>query len=291
MTDVLAELVAGALADAAIREAAVPLRALEGQLSAAAPPLDPLPRFRTSGISLIAEVKRASPSKGPLAEIPQPEELAAAYQRGGAAAISVLTESRRFAGSLADLVAVRERVDIPVLRKDFMVSEYQIIEARVHGADLCLLIVAALDDTRLRRLFGLVRELGMTPLVEVHTAVEAYRALDAGASLIGINNRDLRTLHVDTTVFAKLAPLVPEGVIRVAESGISGTDDVRHMHDAGAHVVLVGEALVRAGNPAASVAGMLAAGGATVDDPGESPLSGEPPASITQANIQTKETP
>ena len=289
MTDVLADLVAGALADAAAREAAVPVHALERQLPTAAPPLDPLPGFRRAGISVIAEVKRASPSRGRLADIPRPDELAAAYQQGGAAAVSVLTESRRFAGSLTDLVAVRHRVSIPVLRKDFMVSEYQIVEARAHGADLCLLIVAALDDTRLRHLHRLVRELGMTPLVEVHTPAETNRALDLGATLIGINNRDLHTLEVDTTVFAKLAPLVPDGIIRVAESGIAGAGDVRRMHEAGADVVLIGEALVRTGDPAAAVAEMLAAG-ATADTQREPPTD-ELPASTVHGDTHGEETP
>jgi indole-3-glycerol phosphate synthase len=218
-----------------------------------APALDPLPTFREPGVSIIAEVKRKSPSKGELADIPDPASLAGQYAKGGAAAISVLTERRRFGGSLADLDAVRDHVDIPVLRKDFIVDPYQLWEARAHGADLALLMVVSLGNGQLTDMLGLCGELGLTALVESHTAEELGRAIDAGATLLGINARDLTTLKVDRSVFAELAPLVPDGAVRVAESGVSSVEDVAEYHRAGADVVLVGEALVRSGDPSTAV--------------------------------------
>lgn len=215
--------------------------------------LDPLPTFRTSGISIIAEVKRKSPSKGKLADIPDPALLASQYAAGGAAAVSVLTERRRFGGSLADLDAVRSQVDIPVLRKDFIVDPYQLWEARAHGADLALLMVVSLSDNQLAELLGLSSELGLTALVEAHTAEEVGRAIDSGAELFGINARDLTTLKVDRSVFAELAPLVPRHAVIVAESGVTGPQDVAEYRRLGADVVLVGEALVRSGNPREAV--------------------------------------
>jgi indole-3-glycerol phosphate synthase len=209
---------------------------------------------------VIAEVKRRSPSKGDLAAIPDPADLAAAYARGGAAAISVLTEERRFGGSLDDLRAVRAAVDVPLLRKDFMVSSYQLLEARAAGADLVLLIVAALDDDDLRRLHDEARELGMTVLVEVHDEEETARAVDLGAELVGVNARDLRTLDVDPATFGRLAPLVPQDRVLVAESGIAGPGDVARFVGEGAHVVLVGEALVRDGDPETAVRAMTGVG-------------------------------
>lgn len=251
---VLDDIVAGVRADLAQREAALGLDALLARLEAADPVRDPWPGFTGEGVAVIAEVKRASPSKGPLAEIPDPATLAEFYRDGGAAAISVLTEGRRFHGSLADLDAVRSRVDVPLLRKDFIVTDYQVYEARAHGADLILLIVAALDDHELIRLHGLATGLGMRVLVETHTAGEVARAIDAGAELIGVNNRNLKTLEVDLRQFCRLSPLIPEGIVKVAESGILGVDDVARLHSAGADVVLVGEALVKDGHPADTIA-------------------------------------
>lgn len=219
-------------------------------------PRDPMPHFRERGSSVIAEVKRRSPSKGALADIPDPAELAAAYERGGAAAISVLTEQRRFGGSLDDLRAVRTAVDLPVLRKDFIVETYQLVEARVAGADLALLIVAALDDDTLRRLHDEARDLGLTVLVETHDEDEVERALTIGAELIGVNSRNLKTLEVDPDVFGRLAPQIPDDVVKVAESGITGPADVARFVSEGAGVVLVGEALVRDGDPEGAVRAM-----------------------------------
>lgn len=257
---VLDDIIAGVLEDLAVRRESVSRADLERVIASVPPALDPLPAFRGPQLSVIAEVKRRSPSKGHLAEIPEPAALAAEYEAGGAAAISVLTEQRRFSGSLSDLDAVRERVSIPVLRKDFMVEEYQVWEARAHGADLILLIVAALDDAALRSLAAEAHDLGMTCLVEVHTADEVARALDAGATVLGVNNRDLKTLHVDTDMFARLADLVPTGVVKVAESGLTNAADAARAAAAGADVVLVGEALVRDQEPRRAVADMIEAG-------------------------------
>ena len=250
---VLDGILEGVREDLAQRQKEVSLAELKARVSDAPPTLDPLPGFRSHGVAIIAEVKRKSPSKGELADIPDPASLAADYASGGAAAISVLTESRRFGGSLDDLASVRAKVDIPVLRKDFIVTPYQLWEARAWGADLALLMVVSLPDGLLEELYGLARELGLTPLVEAHTEDELARAGELGAEVIGINARDLTTLNVDRSVFRKLAPQIPEGVVRVAESGVTGPEDVAEYHRWGADVVLVGEALVRSGHPRSSV--------------------------------------
>ena len=213
-------------------------------------------------VHVIAEVKRSSPSKGSLADIPDPAALASSYAAGGATAISCLTEQRRFGGSLADLDAVRAAVDIPVLRKDFMVDEYQFHEARAHGADLVLLIVAALDDAQLTDFHALAVELGMLPLVEVHDAAEAERAVAVGAKLIGVNARNLKTLEVHPEVFAPIAQTLPNGVVRVAESGILSPAEAARYVGEGAHALLIGEALVRDGNPTQAVGAMIDAAAA-----------------------------
>jgi indole-3-glycerol phosphate synthase len=253
---VLDDIVVGVREDLARRQAEVPEADLRARLLDVPPARDPLPAFRLPGSSVIAEVKRRSPSKGDLADIPDPAALAAAYERGGAAAISVLTEERRFGGSLTDLHAVRAAVGVPVLRKDFVVEPYQLLEARAAGADLVLLIVAALPGDALVHLYDLTRELGLTALVEVHDEPETERAVDLGARLVGVNARNLKTLEVDPATFGKLAPLIPADVVRVAESGITGAADVRRHVAEGADVVLVGEALVRDGDPEAAVASL-----------------------------------
>lgn len=241
----LADLVAGALHDAERRRAERPLAAVEAAVSAQAPPLDALAALApTERVKIIAEVKRASPSRGALAEIPDPAALAAQYQAGGASAISVLTEERRFNGSLADLEAVRAAVSVPVLRKEFIADPYQVFEARAAGADLVLLIVAALEQRQLVQLSDLVTELGMTPLVEAHSADELSRAFDSGAALVGVNARNLSTFELDRDLFGRLADRYPSGVIRVAESAVRSAADVARYREAGADVVLVGEALV-----------------------------------------------
>ena len=257
---VLDDIVAGVRTDLAARESVTGLADLRAALADVDPPRDPMPHFRAAGSSVIAEVKRRSPSKGDLADIPDPAALATSYAAGGAAAISVLTEERRFGGSLDDLRAVRAAVETPLLRKDFVVEGYQLLEGRAAGADLALLIVAALADDDLRRLHDQARELGLTVLVEVHDEPETERAVALGAELIGVNARNLKTLEVDDATFAKLAPLVPADRVLVAESGISGPADVARYAADGARAVLVGEALVRDGDPVAAVRAMREVG-------------------------------
>lgn len=255
----LADLIAGALADASERRATRPLASVEADAVSAPAPRDALAALAPADrVRIIAEIKRASPSRGPLADIPDAAALGSNYELGGASAISVLTEGRRFGGSLADLEAVRAAVSVPVLRKDFIADPYQVFEARAAGADLVLLIVAALDQRSLIELHDLVGELGMTALVETHSADEVSRALDAGARLVGVNARDLSTFELDRTLFGRLADSIPSGVIRVAESAVLEPDDVVAYRSAGADVVLVGEALVT-GDPVATLQRFLAA--------------------------------
>jgi indole-3-glycerol phosphate synthase len=258
--NVLDTLVEGALADMAVRQKQVSERQLRKLAAAAGPARDCVAALRgESGPSVIAEVKRASPSKGALADIADPGVLAAGYQAGGAAAISVLTEQRRFGGRLADLDAVRAEVTVPVLRKDFIVDAYQLWEARAHGADLALLIVAALEQSALADLVALCAAIGLTPLVEVHDEAEAERAVVAGARVIGVNARDLRTLEVDRKTFARVAPHLPNGVVKVAESGVRGPRDMAEYASYGADAVLVGESVATAGDSRAAVAALVAA--------------------------------
>ena len=216
--------------------------------------------LRGGGVSVIAEVKRSSPSKGALAAIADPAWLAGQYEAGGAHCISVLTEQRRFGGSLDDLTAVRAAVDIPVLRKDFIVTSYQLWEARAYGADLVLLIVAALEQEALVSLIERARSIGLHPLVEVHDVEEVHRALDAGASIIGVNARNLKTLEVDRDTFARVAPSIPDTCIRIAESGVRDRRDLLTYAQAGADAVLVGEALVVGDDPRAAVHDLVTAG-------------------------------
>jgi len=257
---VLDDIVGGVRADLAEREAAVPLAALKRTAEAVPPARDAVAVLREPGVSVIAEVKRASPSRGTLAAIADPTALARIYADGGAAVISVLTEQRRFRGSLADLDAVRSAVDLPVLRKDFVVSPYQIWEARAHGADLVLLIVAVLPPNALLCLRERTESLGMTALVEVHDERELDAALTAGASVVGVNARDLATLRVDRTVFERLAPRIPDGVVKIAESGVRGPHDLLGYAAAGADAVLVGEGLVTDDDPRAAVSALVTAG-------------------------------
>lgn len=257
---VLDSILVGVRADVAAREALIGLSEIKAAAAAAPPPLDVMAALRQPGIGVIAEVKRASPSAGALATIADPAELARAYQDGGARIISVLTEERHFRGSLDDLDAVRSAVSVPVLRKDFVIQPYQIHESRAHGADMLLLIVAALDQSALVSMLDRTESLGMTALVEVHTEEEADRALKAGAKVIGVNARDLTTLKVDRDCFARIAPGLPSDVIRVAESGVRGTGDLLAYAGAGADAVLVGEGLVKSGDPRAAVADLVTAG-------------------------------
>ncbi|MEY4137810.1 MAG: Indole-3-glycerol phosphate synthase 1 [Actinomycetota bacterium] len=260
---VLDDICAGVRIDVDSREAQISLDEVKARAAAAAPARDVAAILRRPGVSVIAEVKRTSPSKGDLAPIADPAALAADYEAGGASVISVLTEERRFRGSLADLDAVRERVGIAVLRKDFMISEYQIFEAKAHGADLILLIVAALSQEQLVSMLALAESLGLSVLVEVHDEAETERAVAAGATIIGVNARNLKTLEVDRGTFERIAPLIPSECVKVAESGVRDADDVRYYASLGADAVLVGESLVKDGNPRAAVAALIAAGETT----------------------------
>lgn len=266
---VLDDINAGVREDLEARRRLVTLAELKERAAANAPARDAWAALgggstRRDELKVIAEIKRSSPSKGPLASITDPAALAVQYADGGAAVISVLTEGRRFNGSLADLDAVRAAVDVPLLRKDFMLDEYQIWEARAHGADLILLIVAALSDAELRDFTALSRELGMNVLVETHTADEVERAIAAEARIIGVNVRNLKTLEVDRSVFAELAGSAPAGTIVVAESGVRDVEDVRHFAVNGANAVLVGEALVSGPAPRELIADFTAAGAAAI---------------------------
>jgi indole-3-glycerol phosphate synthase len=255
---VLSDLTANAVADALARREQRSLEAVERAAIERSPAQDALEVLAPAAhVKIIAEIKRSSPSRGALATIDDPAALARKYELGGASAISVLTEGRKFGGSLADLEEVRAAVALPVLRKDFIATPYQVLEARAAGADLVLLIVAALDDATLRELYELTIDLGMTALVETHTAEELERAAALGARLIGVNARDLSTFDLDRDLFGRLVDGFPDGAIRVAESAVLSAADVAHYREAGADVVLVGEALVT-GDPINNLRAFLA---------------------------------
>jgi indole-3-glycerol phosphate synthase len=254
---VLSDLYAGSLADADRRLEAVSLKEIEAQALANSPALDVVTALEPAEhVKILAEVKRASPSKGQMAEIPDPSELAKIYARNGASAISVLTEERKFKGSLQDLIAVRASVDIPLLRKDFIATEHQILEARAAGADIILLIVAGLPEADISRLMNFTYELGMTPFIETHTKDELKIALGLGSRLLGVNARDLSTFETNRNLFSELVDLIPNDVIKVAESAVRNAEDVEHYRKSGADVVLVGEALVT-NDPAAMLRSFL----------------------------------
>ena len=257
---VLEEILEGVRADLTARQRDVPLDSLKEAAGKAPAARNVVAAFKGGDVAVIAEVKRASPSKGALAAIADPASLAMDYEAGGARVISVLTESRRFGGSLEDLAAVREAVQVPVLRKDFIVSSYQLWEARAYGADMVLLIVAALEQNALVSLVERALSIDLVPLVEVHTEDELDRALDAGARVLGVNARNLATLEVDRSVFGRLAPRVPEGIVKIAESGIRGPHDLLAYAAAGADAVLVGESLVTGKDPRSAVADLVTAG-------------------------------
>ena len=252
---VLDSIIEGVREDLAARR--LPLSQIHEAMEKSAPALDAYSFLSQSEMHVIAEVKRSSPSKGALAAITDPAALAEQYQEAGASAVSVLTERRRFGGSLDDLDTVRARITIPVLRKDFMVDEYQFLEARAHGADLVLLIVAALSRSQLKDFYDLATELGMASLLEVHTAQELESAMEISPRMIGVNSRNLKTLDVDTRAFQELIPQIPNDIIRVAESGISARSDVQGAQSAGASVILVGEALVKSGDPISAMQDLL----------------------------------
>ena len=252
---VLASIIEGVREDLAARR--LPMGQLHEALETAPTVRDCLPFLISSEMSVIAEVKRSSPSKGALAPITDPAGLAAQYEEAGAHVVSVLTEQRRFGGSLSDLDAVRKAIDLPILRKDFMVDEYQFYEARALGADVVLLIVAALSKNQLEDYFHLSTELGMRSLIEVHTNDELERALEISPEIIGVNSRNLKTLEVDARAFAELIPQIPSNIARVAESGISTREEVVFAQECGATAILVGEALVRSESPSVAINQLL----------------------------------
>jgi indole-3-glycerol phosphate synthase len=252
---VLDSIIEGVREDLAARR--LPLSQLHEQLERAPQVVDAHAPLLAEPMTVIAEVKRSSPSKGPLSEISSPGSLAEKYQSAGAAVVSVLTERRRFGGSLADLVEVRSAIDIPILRKDFMIDEYQFLEARAAGADVVLLIVAALSKNQLKDYYDLATELGMAVLVETHTRQEIEDAMEIQPRIIGVNARNLKTLEIDLQSFTDLIPEIPASIIRVAESGISQRSEVVRAAAAGAQAILVGETLVRSGNPTAAINELL----------------------------------
>jgi indole-3-glycerol phosphate synthase len=252
---VLDSIIEGVREDLAERR--LPLSQIQEQLSQAPAVIDAHQRLLANSINIIAEVKRSSPSKGSLAPISDPRALAAQYQEAGAAVVSVLTEGRRFGGSLDDLVAVRSEIQIPILRKDFMVDEYQFLEARAAGADVVLLIVAALSKNQLKDYYDLATELGMAVLVETHTHQEIEDAMEIDPRIIGVNARNLKTLEIDLAAFTELIPEIPASVIRIAESGISTRAEVELAHGAGANAILVGETLVKSGDPRSAIDQLL----------------------------------
>ncbi|MFP3579359.1 indole-3-glycerol phosphate synthase TrpC [Arthrobacter sp. fls2-241-R2A-200] len=266
---VLDDIIVGVKEDMAARRGLVSLAELKDRAAAALPARDAWaalggPDASRTDLKVIAEIKRRSPSKGELASIADPASLAVQYSDGGASVISVLTEQRRFGGSLADFDSVRAAVETPLLRKDFTVDEYQIWEARAHGADLILLIVAALSDAQLAEFSALSRHLGMNVLVETHTEDEIERAVAAQARIIGVNVRNLKTLDVDRSVFGSLAGLIPAEAVVVAESGVRGASDVADYAAKGANAILVGEALVSDSTPQERIAEFKAAGAAAI---------------------------
>ncbi len=240
-------------AEVAERKRELPPEELRARIRDLPPPRDFRGALGKPGFSLIAEVKRASPSAGTIADDLDPVALALLYQDGGAAAISVLTESGYFGGSLDDLRAVKKAVTLPVLRKDFIIDEYQIYESRSAGADAVLLIAEMLDGEELERFLGTAAGIGLPCLLECHSGEELEKAIGTPVGIIGINNRDLKTLEVDLETSLRLLSLIPEDRLKVAESGIRTADDVRRLVAAGADAILVGETLVRSGNVKATI--------------------------------------
>ena len=248
-------IIEGVLEDVAQRS--VPASMLKEKLATAPLLRDAYAALNKEGMSLIAEVKRSSPSKGDLAEISDPISLAKSYQDGGADLVSVLTEERKFKGRVSDLIGVRQSINLPVLRKDFIVTEFQVYESRILGSDLLLLIIAGLSKSQLIDFYQLATELGMSVLVEVHTISEAEVALDIGAKIIGVNCRNLKTLELDKNAFELILPKLPDSVVKIAESGIRTRTEVEAVAELGANAILVGETLVKSGNPVHTIKDLL----------------------------------
>lgn len=257
---ILDEILAHKRQEVAQRRASVSLAVLERRAAAMSLTRGFAQSLKAPGISVIAEIKRKSPSGGELRPGASAADLAAMYRDGGASALSVLTDFRYFGGTDADLSAAREASGLPALRKDFVVDPYQVVEARALGADAVLLIVRSLSDSELRDLLTLAQDLGLDALVETHSADEVQRALEAGAYVIGVNNRDLDRLETDPTLAPRLRPLVPADRVFVAESGIHGADQVRELAEIGVDALLMGETLVRASDPGERLRELVAAG-------------------------------
>ena len=254
-SNILTSIIEGVIEDVENRK--VPISQLKEQLANAPKLRNAYAALNKDGMRLIAEIKRSSPSKGDLSAIENPVSLANDYQSGGADLISVLTEERRFKGNIADLIAVRTAVDVPVLRKDFIVTEFQVYESRVLGADLMLLIIAGLSKSQLVDFYQLATELGIDVLVEVHDLAEAEIAVDIGSKIIGVNCRNLKTLEVNDKNFELILPQLPASVLKVAESGISTREQVLSVQELGAKAVLIGETLVKTGNPVHTIKELL----------------------------------
>ena len=254
-SNILTSIIEGVIEDVAKRK--IPISQLKEQLENAPKLRNAYAALNNDGMRLIAEIKRSSPSKGDLAAIGNPVSLAMDYQSGGADVISVLTEERRFKGNISDLLAVRSEVNLPVLRKDFIVTEYQVYESRILGADLMLLIVAGLSKSELIDFYQLATELGMDVLVEVHDLNEAEIAVNIGSKIIGVNCRNLKTLEINSRSFELILPQLPASVLKVAESGISNREQVIAVQDLGAKAVLIGETLVKTGNPVHTIKELL----------------------------------
>ena len=258
---ILQRIVASTKELTARRKAELPQAALAALAATRPAPRDFVAALRRPGLSIIAEIKRASPSKGLLRADLDPAQFAALYAASGADAISILTEPSHFLGSLADLAAARAAVPLPLLRKDFIVDPYQVYEARAHGADAFLLIVAALDPSALADLIALGRALGLAPLVEVHDEAEVALALAAGAAVVGVNNRNLADFSIDLATTPRLRRLIPPAIPVVGESGIHSPADVARLAAAGVDAVLVGEALVTSADPGARLRELLLGAG------------------------------
>jgi indole-3-glycerol phosphate synthase len=247
---ILDEIIENKKAEIESSKRASPLEILQEKLKDALPARNFFDAINSNGqLKIISEIKHASPSKGIFREDFDPVEIARSYSKGGASAISVLTDEKYFKGKLSYLKSIRENVDTPLLRKDFIVDPYQVYEARIYGADALLLIVAALDQDSLTGLLELTHSLRMNAIIEVHDAEELERALDAGARIIGINNRDLRTFNVDLNVSVNLSRKIPEGKIVIAESGIGSIEDIDNLRAQGVHVFLIGETFMKAPDP------------------------------------------
>ncbi|MCS5679058.1 MAG: indole-3-glycerol phosphate synthase TrpC [Acidimicrobiales bacterium] len=258
MADILAEIVDRKRREVAVARESVPLAVLEAALPAAPPVRDFFAAVSAGPpIRLIAEFKRQSPSAGEIRPGATVAEVVRGYAEAGAAALSVLTDQAGFGGSLADLEEARAAVGLPVLRKEFVIDSYQVVEARVHGADAVLLIAECLDDCHLRSLYSAIIDLGMTPLVELHDEANLPRVLDLGATLVGVNNRNLKTMTTDLSHVLALREQVPDDVVLVAESGIKTRADVERLEAAGIEAMLVGESLLKQADPAAAAAALL----------------------------------